>query len=295
MDLEREPPAAPRKWVGRLIGVAIGLLIVGALILRDEGELPDWHLPFNGLLFVPALLVAIAIHEAGHALGGAAVGLENGGMAVGPLVFWKTAKGWRFRFDWRFSMGGYYRPFADLNSFRPRAAAVMLACGPLANLLTALVCAACLRLWPAAAPEWWGTLFWISSALVVLSCIPYSGNGAKSDGARFRQVLFRPEEARAWAALMELQTQDGRGVRPSEWDDEAFQAAMEFLPEANEYWYCRYIAFYRCLDRGERELALIHLEDADFAIAPERLCGPSRALCGSGFRQRRNSGPSGTG
>jgi len=260
LDLEQEPPAGMRRWVVRSISVALGLLLGGALILHDEGLLGDWSVPFNGLLFFPALLFAIAIHESGHALGGAAVGLKNGGMAVGPLLFWKGTTGWHFRFNWQCLMGGYYRPLADLNSFRPRAAAFMIACGPLADLSMVLVCATLLR--QGVRSEWWGTLFCIECLLLALNCIPYSTGSSKNDGARFRQLLFRPAEARSWIALMELQTQDARGLKPAEYDDVAFQTAMEFVLEANEYWYCRYLAFYRSIDQGKPELALLHLEDA---------------------------------
>ncbi len=260
LDLEQEPPTGLRKWVVRSIAIALGLLFGGVLILHDEGQLGNWSVPFDGLLFIPAFLFAIAIHESGHALGGAAVGLTNGGMAVGPLVFWKGASGWHFHLNWKCLFGGYYRPLTNLNSFRPRAAAFMIACGPLADLSILLICAIVFRLGKGS--SWWGTVFWIECLFLALSCIPYSLSSSKNDGARFRQLLFRPAEARSWIALMELQTQDARGLKPAEYDALAFQTAMEFSPEANEYWYCRYLAFYRFVDQGEPVLALIHLEDA---------------------------------
>ena len=101
-DLDQAPPEPSMTWLPKLIGFILGLVIGAILILADQNKLPQWHWPrFNGLLFVPALYVAIAFHEIGHFIAGKLVGLEAGGISIGAFVFTKSGKNWVFRFDWR--------------------------------------------------------------------------------------------------------------------------------------------------------------------------------------------------
>lgn len=108
LDLEREPPEPRRSWAPKLIGVVIGSVISLILILSDLNKLPSWHWPaFNGLLLIPALYVAIWIHEPGHLVAGALAGFDNGGFAVGGFMFIKSGENWTFRFNPRSWIGGF--------------------------------------------------------------------------------------------------------------------------------------------------------------------------------------------
>src|SRR3954463_8060280 len=102
LDLECEPPAPRRprllRLVGLLIGFLIGVMISSITILGDEDQLPDWHWPaFNVRLLVPALYVAIGVHELGHLLAGVVAGFDSGGISIGGFMLLKSGKNWAFR------------------------------------------------------------------------------------------------------------------------------------------------------------------------------------------------------
>ncbi len=71
----------------------LGLVITAILILEDQNRLPRWHWPgFNGLPLIPALYAAIAFHKIGHFVTGKRLGLDAGGISVGPFVFAKSGE-----------------------------------------------------------------------------------------------------------------------------------------------------------------------------------------------------------
>ncbi len=90
-DLDQAPPQPSMTWLPKLIGLILGLVLGTILILGGQNKLPQWHWPpFNGLLFIPALYVAIALHEMAHLVAAKMVGLEAGGISVGAFVFYQV-------------------------------------------------------------------------------------------------------------------------------------------------------------------------------------------------------------
>ena len=76
----------------------------------------------------------------------------------------------------------------------------------------------------AVVPGWIGTFLWASLFIDGLSLVPFSAGLQKSDSALLWQLIRYPEQARSWMALLALQTEDARGVRPREWDPQSFEA-----------------------------------------------------------------------
>ena len=110
-DCEQEPPEPSMPWLPKLIGSILGVVITSLLILADADQLPNWHWPAcNGLLIIPALYIAVAVHELGHLTAGTLVGLDTGGIAVGGIALIKSGKNWTFRFDRRISFCGFFSP-----------------------------------------------------------------------------------------------------------------------------------------------------------------------------------------
>lgn len=261
LDLEQAPPKPPRNWLPTLIGVIIGTVISAILILEDRNRLPQWHWPaFNGLLLFPALYVAVAFHEIGHFIAGKLVGLDAGGISVGPFVFAKSGKNWRFRFDWRTCIvGGFFTPLTTVD-VPPLRYAWLVAGGPLASIaLTVLFGLICAR-YGNGAWNWIGCLFWTSLFSVIISGIPFSVGLNKSDGARLWQLIRYPERARSWMALLAIQTENVKGLRPHEWNRQLFEQILTTDASASEYLYSQLLAFYRKLDEGLEAEALEHLE-----------------------------------
>ena len=262
LDLEQDPPAPPRAWVPTVVGVLIGLIVVAIQILGEQSILPSWHWPaFNGLLLIPALYISIAVHEIGHLAAGKLLGLDTGGISVGAFRWIKSGENWVFRFDRRTWLGGFYKPLTGAANFEPSRHAWMVAAGPIASVLLAIVCGL-IAAQSGGGSIWAGTLFWSSASLAMLSAMPFRSGLNRSDGARFWQLLRHPEQARLWMALLDLQTEEAKGIRPREWSPLVFDQILTIDVSANEYPYCQLMAFYRKLDEGEETLALEHLENA---------------------------------
>ena len=250
-DLEEAPPKPPGSWPARLIGVIIGVVISAILILADQNRLPQWHWPaFNGLLLFPALYVVFALHEIGHFVAGKLVGLDAGGISVGPLAFAKSGKNWRFRFDWRTCIiGGFFTPLTTVD-VPPLRYVWLVAGGPLASIVLTVLFGLICAQYGSGAWSWIGSLFWTSLFSVIISLIPVSSGLNKSDGARLWQLLRYPERARSWMALLALQTDNTKGLRPREWNRQLFEQILTTDASASEYLHSHLLAFYRRLDEG---------------------------------------------
>jgi hypothetical protein len=262
-DLEEAPPKAASLWRARGIGAIIGLAMATAFILADQNKSPAWHWPrFNLLLLIPGLYLATAIHELGHLSAGAVVGMDAGGISVGPFAFAKSGNNWAFQFNRRTWLGGFFRPLTANPDFQPFDFAWMVAGGPAASVLFALQCALIFARSGNGGWDWIGTMFWSSLFSVVMSLIPYPGGLNKSDGARLWQLIRRPEQTKTWAALLALQTEDMEGVRPRDWNQRTFERIVDANICSDEYLACQLMAYYRRVDEGSDEAALAHLERA---------------------------------
>jgi hypothetical protein len=136
----------------------------------------------------------------------------------------------------------------------------LVAGGPLASVaLTVLFGLICAQ-YGSGAWNWIGCLFWTSLFSVIISGIPFSSGLNKSDGARLWQLIRHPEQAWSWMALLTLQTEDARGLRPRAWNKQLFEQILTIDPSANEYLHSQIIAYYHRLDEGLEAEALDHLE-----------------------------------
>ncbi len=237
-------------------------MILGlVVILEDQNRLPRWHWPaFNIWLLVAALYVGIAIHEVGHLVAGALVGVDAGAISFGAFVFARQGKHWSLHFDRRRWLGGFFKPLAAAAGFKPSRCAWMVAGGPLASVALTVLCGRLYLRFGNGAWVWVGSLFWTSLSLAVISAIPFSSGLNKSDGARIWQLVRHPARTRSWIALLEIQTQEANGLRPCDWDSKSFNEVLTADVSASEYLPCQLFAFYRRLDEGSDDVALQHLE-----------------------------------
>jgi len=185
LDLQEPPPAAPRRWLARLIAIVLGSAIGLVIVLVDEGELPNWHWPgFNGLLIVPLLYAAVAFHEVGHLLAAKLVGIDNGGIAVGGFTLTKSGKNWVFRFNRHLWAYGFFKPLTRSPGYSPSRYAWMVAGGPVASFFLAGMCAVLYSCYGSGPWHAIGSLFWTSAFLGICSLIPINSDQA-SRMARF--------------------------------------------------------------------------------------------------------------
>jgi hypothetical protein len=262
LDLEQPPPQPSKTWRPKVIGFILGFILTFILILAGQDRLPRRYWPqCSLLLLIPALYVAIAIHEAGHLIAGKIVGLDLGGISVGAFTFAKSGKNWVFRFDRRQWLGGFFKPLAGAE-FHSSQLALCVAWGPLVSLLLTIGCGFICARYGSGEWYWIGSVFWASLFILLTSAIPFSAGLSKSDGARLWQLLRYPERAHSWIALLDIQTEEAKGVRPHEWRLQTFKQILAIDASANEFLYCQLLAYYRRLDEGREVEALGHLENA---------------------------------
>jgi hypothetical protein len=236
---------------------------------------------FNGLIFLPALYIAILIHELGHLVAGKVAGMITGGVCIGGLVIAKSGEHWVVRFQPRFLFGGFAMSLPVPGELRRSRFAWMVAGGPIASVLMAGVC------WAAIAQygdeglfgdgEWIGTLFWSAVITIASSVIPYSVRGIMSDGRRLWQLFRDPAATRRVLNLRALHAEEVRGVRPRDWDAALVEAALETPTSESSYPYLQLLAYYRRVDLDDEQGALVHLENA--LAAPQASGSPVTRAC----------------
>ena len=261
LDLDQPAPVPP-KTMRRLIGLCIGAFL-GGMLIAVVATLPHWNWPrANGLLLIPALYFSLALHELGHLIAGKLAGFHIGGISVGPVIFIKSGSNWVFRFDRHRWLGGFFQPLSTDLELPINRYTLCVAGGPIASFVSTLLCWLMCKQYGSGEKDWIGSFFWASLFILVLAVIPMTAGLNKSDSARLWQLIRYPERARAWIALLAIQSEDANGVRPRDWSPETFQRLMQVDASAGEFLHCQYRAYYRCLDEGSEATALDHLENA---------------------------------
>jgi hypothetical protein len=260
-DLEQAPPEAKKNLLWRLIALSVGALL--GVVLGTFSIFPT----LNVLLLLPALYVAIAVHELGHLLAGRIVGMKPGGLVIGGFSIVKSGRHHSVRFDVRGIAGGGMAMFLTTkNSFTPKQFAWMVAGGPLASFALMAACGVISLLLSDYGGGWTNILFWMA-LLTLSSLIPASVGVNKSDGARLWELLRHSDRAQCWIALIAMNSEERRGVRPRDWDLELVEAVLATEPVAKQYPYTELLMFYRQLDQGNEATAVAHLENALSASA----------------------------
>jgi hypothetical protein len=176
-----------------LLGFAVaelGLLVASAPgLLRDFG--PPLGFAFFFLGAALALVLAVAVHEAGHLFASRVAGLTARFAHVGPVTFtmWhgRWLLGWDPRQPW---LGG--RAVCDRRGASRGRVAVFLAGGPAANFLfgVAALGVALLSTRPLV-QAWAGQAALLSVFLGTLSLLPIRERWLESDGLALWNVLTR--------------------------------------------------------------------------------------------------------
>jgi len=267
------PPAIPqqrRALVGLVVAVLLGAVFGFAGIhfgrqLAGLGKLGG----AERLLFLAWLpltwLLAVAWHECGHLLGGRWVGGRYLLLVVGPFKWMRTPGG--VRFAWNRSVnaaGGLAGCLPTDDRDLRRRMAVMVAGGPVASVVLAGVMAAVAALmgpdgWTLGRPMAW-SLAGMSALIAVVTLIPTSMGGLKSDGLRIYTLLRPGPDAEREAALLSLTIAAIGGVRPADYDEAKLAAATTPDDGSVHVLYGHLSAFHRHADRREWVAAQARLD-----------------------------------
>ncbi|HVW09387.1 MAG TPA: hypothetical protein VHC90_12435 [Bryobacteraceae bacterium] len=292
LDLEQEPPKPPKppKAAGRVWRIVAGLAI-GAIAGNVAPAVEDFwpHFPsFNIFVWILALHVMILLHECGHLVAGMLAGLPPGGMRVGCFALIRSGDRWIFRFEPRRFLSGMAIPLPPEGGAPVSSLIWMVAGGPLASVAVMAVCWAAWLKYGDGNRDWIGSVWW--AAFACLSClIPMSNGLMKSDISRLWMFWRHPDETESWVALVAVNAENLRGVRPRDWMPSLAGKMSARDPkdrsiQAELFLYCR------CWDEGDFEGALQHLETC-LALSGRAGKGVRKALffeaaAASAFRRR---------
>lgn len=253
--MARKRPSEPWvPWWQRLCrglaGIFAGLGAVSALmILLEAGEkvAGGQGLAAMGLLVFPGLIwVSVAVHEAGHLLGGALARSH----LLAARVIWaelhRARHGWRLRWKRPMSFGslGFAAvcPASDAN-LRRTSVWVLLG-GPFANGLLAMVCIGTVALIdPGPAENLLVSAFLLNLVGLVANLLPFSTFGHATDGLRLLWLRRLDPEGPPSVAHLRLQALSLEGVQAQALPESLVQA----LESAEPPWGVLLASWYRII------------------------------------------------
>lgn len=241
---------------GAVFGYMVGASAVHSPLLREKLR----ALSGFDLLALPFLmLLVLAVHEAGHLLGGFRHGMRFLIYIVGPFQLSQSPSG--IRFSWLFNlgtMGGLAA--ATPNPERPLKPQLLslIAGGPIASLLLALAGLA-ISLLAGGRLGTYGLITGVLSLLIfMVTAIPLRAGGFMSDGMQFVEVIRGGRAVEERQALLVLMAQSLGGTRPRDLDRAVIQQVLSFesaepVRRVAAHWY----AYLAAVDAGE-EIAAEH-------------------------------------
>jgi Zn-dependent protease len=267
-----------RKYVMKLLRSVIEFGVVAAceilLLLRFRYDLYWSFYPYlqrSYLLqfFLLLLLIyygTLVIHECGHVLCARLVGYRFLLMIAGPVKIERTRRGIRVGLHKSIK---FYQGLASalpLDAYHLRSKEIFIyAGGPLANLLQAIILAAC-SFWPdfpvfSPLPLILRLVAGFALLAALVNLIPIrTSDGFLTDGAGMLILLKGGRPVERWCATLKLEMALAQGLLPREWHDDLLQSALS-LPDGTpeDVTGCSY-AYYKALDTNNIAEARLLLE-----------------------------------
>jgi hypothetical protein len=255
-----------RTWAPISIGVAIGVALpfvdvqsrlaplqtifrTAINVVEDAGVLQ------TGIIVFATLFLAVAIHEAGHAIAGWLAGFMVHSVRI-----------WRLQVELPLKLSIYRGPNNGAGGWvvcAPRTtdhlaarAGVMLAAGPAANLVSGLM------VYPFARSTSLMSVAFVAWSLMlgVVNLLPLRTGPLFSDGYRILMLLFDRARGERWLALLKLSKDVLDGVRPESFSEEFLRVATAVNDESSDTVSAHSLA-YAAAFRGHRcDEAARHLE-----------------------------------
>ncbi len=214
----------------------------------------------------------ILLHEAGHAVAGMLTGRRLLGAGVGPLRIDRGVGGWRLRWGGGVrGVGGYAALTPDARADARGPAIVFILGGPLANLLTAALALAVLRL--GLSPGGFGSIALGAIAacgtfLGLINLLPFKSQGWSSDGYTLRELLRDTPASKVMRAQQCVLALAMAGVRPRDWPVAQLDVPHELPPDVR--FSANMLRLSWALDHGDRPAA----DTAAHALAEAHASAP---------------------
>jgi hypothetical protein len=237
----------------------LGGMVAGMNLYMRWGfkrHLPVAHGLESWTQIILVILAVALIHESAHAMVGIALGMKLRAFIVGPFQ-WQMREGrWTFKFRLAelFSLSGATGLVpTDPNQSRWEEV-VMIAAGPVSNLLTGAVAAA--LAFSAEDYPWWS--FWEYFALFatvslvgfLVNLIPFSPESNYSDGAQIYQILRGGPMADYHRVVRDVSSTIVTARRPADYDISTIQRASAAITAGHRGLMLRLFAASCYFDRG---------------------------------------------
>lgn len=255
-----------------LIGGAVGYL-VGKFLIKGSSVVPGSVLVAMLILFIPAFLIVIAVHELGHVSAGLLMNFEFKSITVGPLM-WEKEQG-RLRFKWNRNVntaGGLALCLPTGSHNLAKRFAFYAAGGPLASILLAITGFVCNRyVFNADADSGTAVLIikwfvkeiaFLSAVIGLVTLIPLHAGGFSSDGARIINLLKGGDSSRFELLILKIFGAATSGVRPALYnmDDLNEAQALAVKLKAPFGVYIHSFLHQAAFDRGDFNTAEMYLQ-----------------------------------
>ncbi len=291
---EPKPPISSSARL--LIGVVSG--VVTAVVLMFGPRLP--HIDFGEIVgrlgawgivglfaaIIAAIFVAVAVHEAGHAVLGALAGFR-----VHSIRIWRLELHWPFKLaiyrGTKSGAGGWVvcSPVGTDN-LAARAALMMIG-GPGANFASA----ALVYLLPYQKGIFSDIFIVVSLLLGIVNLVPLRSGGMLSDGRRVLMVLSDRARGARWLAMLKLVTDMIDGVAPADLSPEFIAVAVAVDDDSPDTLSAHLIAYSSADHRHEHDEAArlleVALRHADIAPPMMRQALATEAAVFQARRRRR--------
>ncbi len=218
-------------WIagGGLVGVVVGLVLGnsqggGGPLIAALRATDDWLLI---VFIVLTIWPQVLIHEAGHALGGLARGMQPLAFGAGPWRWERNEDRWRLR------RGGGVAGLLGFAILVPRGErgqsrfdqAVYLLGGPLANLATLALMLVLATLPLATSSPVFAAFITGTAGVAALlgfsNLVPFETQGWRSDGRNLVDLFRRSADAERMRRVRETLALTMAGVRPRDWPAES--------------------------------------------------------------------------
>lgn len=282
-------PKARRTWRAALpvlAGMALGACfgVVGAkfgtdLLVRLDG--PKALILLSVATLPLVWLFVVAVHELGHVVGGWLTGGKLILYVVGPFLWRRTPAGLRFCWNTNVNVAGGLAACLplDLGRVTPRRLAVMIAGGPVSSVALAVA-----ALWLAAwlTPRVDGLALGlaqhvalyvaaVSGLIFLVTAMPGTAGGFKSDGRRFLDLLRGDARSDQEQAMIALTTAGLAGVRPADYEPRLVAQAVALRDGSLFDLYAHLTVAHHFLDLGQpgrAQAALDHALAGEDRLAP---------------------------
>ena len=246
-----------------VLGIGAGVFIGKALKTLPEltGKV-DALLWWDLLLLPLSFLLVLAVHEAGHLLGGFRKGMRFLLYIVGPFQLTRTASG--IRFNWIFNLGTFGGLAAATpdpgRPIRPQFLS-LIAGGPLASLALAALGFALFLLLDGRGAAHALIIALFSALIFIVTAVPSRAGGFMSDGMQFIEVLRGGDAVLERQQLTGLMAQSMAGIRPRDWAAEWLEpAAQAGAGDPMRRVAVRMMAMLMAEDRGQTASADAHAD-----------------------------------